>query len=222
MTSRSSSLARPLATVLIGGLASVACAALNVGVTGAQAAPMEWTVASGGNGHFYESIVFTGTWSAARADALSRSHNTQPGYLVTLTSAGEQAFLIGIGVFSSGWIGGTDGGTEGEWLWADGPEAGVQFWSGGPNFGAPGTPPNFYAPWHGGDPSGGLSENYAYLQAGGWNDFPGAPFTTATYFIEYGGSRVSNRIPEPVTLGLFGAGLAGIGLVRRRTRCANA
>jgi len=193
---------------------ATAAVALSVTMTDAQAIPVQWTVASGGNDHYYESIGFTGTWTSARADALSRSYLGLPGYLVTLASPAEQAFLLSIGTFSSGWIGGTDQASEGVWVWADGPEAGLQFWSGGPCFMCPGTlPPFFYAPWHGGDPSGGATENWAYLQLGGWNDFPAQ--TTATYFIEYSALPPS-PVPEPTTLCLMSAGL--VGLLRPRAR----
>lgn len=48
-------------------LAGVACAALGLGVTGANAVPVEWTIASGGNGHFYDFIEFEGAWGVTPA-----------------------------------------------------------------------------------------------------------------------------------------------------------
>ena len=66
-------------------------AALLVVVAGvAHADPVQWTLASGGNDHWYAAISSTQmvTWDAANAAA-----GAAGGYLATLTSAAENAFV---------------------------------------------------------------------------------------------------------------------------------
>ena len=87
-------------------VAGIALASL-LGLGAAQAAPVQWTVASGGNGHWYEAISSPNTsWTAARAAAEARG-----GYLATITSAAENTFVAAL-VPDSGsaespyWLGG--------------------------------------------------------------------------------------------------------------------
>jgi hypothetical protein len=63
--------------------------------SGAGALPVEWSVTSGGNGHYYDFLgnqlagnPNTYSWDGARLDAEARG-----GYLATPTSAGEWAFM---------------------------------------------------------------------------------------------------------------------------------
>ncbi|MDO9459818.1 MAG: PEP-CTERM sorting domain-containing protein [Alphaproteobacteria bacterium] len=194
-------------------LAGVACAALGLGVTGANAVPVEWTIASGGNGHFYDFIEFEGTWGDARADALALSHNGQAGYLITLTSADEQAFYIGVFGQVDGWIGANDIDSEGVWLWADGPEAGQQFWSGGS--GGSATGPFNYASWGSGQPDDSGGEDAAQFGGGDWIDLSEDELLFG-YLIEY--NAAVTGVPEPVTLSLLGSGLLGVAAFRRMRR----
>lgn len=173
----------------------------------ALAVPVQWTTASGGNDHYYD-FVSTGasSWAGARAAALASSHLGQQGYLATFTSASEQAFFISQFGAIDGWIGASDEGAEGVWLWMDGPEAGQQFWSGGP-----GGVSLIYASWNVGEPNNLGNEDYAHFQGGRWNDLPGS--ASLFYLIEYSSTAA---VPEPMTLSLLGAGVAGIGIARRR------
>ena len=113
-------------------------AALQLAAPALHAAPVQWTVAAGGNGHWYDYFdagIFVGIgFDAARAAALGSSHQGLQGYLATVTSAQEQAFiqssfpfLLGFGNTGSAWLGASDAAVEGEWRWLDGPEAGQSF-----------------------------------------------------------------------------------------------
>ena len=181
--------------------------------SGALAVPVQWTIASGGNGHWYEAVDESLGWDSARIFAESRSHLGMPGYLATITSDAEKNFLIAnnlpdvlpstLGIHRA-WIGAFQdtsapdfGEPSGGWRWVTGEPWDFVSW-------ATGEPNNCcYA----GDPS----ENFAELHAGGdWNDHENG--FEIPLLVEY------SAIPEPSTALLLGMGLAGLGMSRRRTR----
>jgi hypothetical protein len=139
------------------------------------------------NGHSYQYISFNGavhTWDEANAMAAAMG-----GYLVTISSQAENNFItnnvipghLTAGV-SGAFIGSTDAGHEGLWVWATGPEAGTAFSSG------PGSINGLYTNWAAGEPNGGTAENYGLIGADGqWLDVAAsrnAAFTTG-FIIEY-------------------------------------
>lgn len=195
-------------------LLTLALVALSTGA--ALAAPVQWQTSQGGNGHFYELIApellpdFQRAIEFAEIAAQGPLWTGWKSYLATVTSAEEWAFLdtvVNPG-HETAWLGASDAEEEGVWRWVTGPEAGTVFWTGDWTGTASG-----YANWNSGEPNnvGDEGENALHGWYGaGWNDIP-ATYTYA-YIVEY------SPIPLPATLPLLGAGLAGLGVLRRRKR----
>lgn len=181
--------------ILAAAAALAACAT-------AQAVPVQWTVASGGNGHWYDIIALNGfTWDEAFADAPTRSHMGMTGYVATVTSAGEQRFVTA-NFTPTAWLGGNDRATEGTFEWKNGPEAGQAF---------------LFAAWAPGEPNNccsGEDDVVINWSNGGWNDIglPSFPDYRVPYIVEY-----SPSVPEPGALVLVAMGLLGLAARRRRS-----
>ena len=82
----------PASTRLLGALAALAA----VAVAGpARSAPVHWPVSEGGNGHYYDYVLRTAsfTWTAARDEAAATSFMGVSGHLATITSDAESQFL---------------------------------------------------------------------------------------------------------------------------------
>ncbi len=92
-------------------------------------------VQSGSTQSFYEYVAATSprlSWDQARAAAETKTFAGVSGYLVTITSAEENAFVASrIPGASNVWIGASDAAVEGDWRWVTGPEGangGTRFW----------------------------------------------------------------------------------------------
>ena len=115
------------------------------------------------------------TWTGASAAAAAEG-----GYLATITSQKENDFVAALASTSTyAWLGGSDAAEEGNWIWVEGPEAGLQFWEGGGD----GSITNaLYANWRSSsnepnntDPATmGGDENFLHIISndGYWNDLP--------------------------------------------------
>jgi hypothetical protein len=103
------------------------------------------------------------SWHSARDDAIVAG-----GYLVTITSAEEQACLDANGRSGSWWTAGSDMASEDVWIWATGPETGRQFWQGKSS--GTTTAPDNYAHWIGGEPNSNFEDYMAWNTGGRWND----------------------------------------------------
>jgi len=149
-----------------------------------EAVPVEWKVADGGNGHYYERVDVPGgiTWPDAKDAAESCTHLGVNGYLATITSSEEQSFIFDNLLVSAQspqyWLGGFQSPFPGgSWQWITGEE-----WS--------------YSNWWVTEPSG---DGYALeiksssvgppTGPGTWNDEP-ATHLLGGYIIEY-------SVPEP-------------------------
>lgn len=158
---------------------------------GSQAAPIEYA------GHYYDFVGGTFSWTQANAAALASTYNGLSGHLAVITSAEENAIIDSLFDNGFAWIGASDAGSEGNFTWRSGPEAGAAL---------------SYTNWAGGEPNNfGGSENYAMMVNGGyWND------VVNNYGLSYIVEFEADDVPEPAMLGLFGLGALGLGLSRRR------
>jgi len=149
-----------------------------------------------GTGHYYEVVSATKTWSQAKTLAAASTYEGLTGYLVTITSAGENAF-IKEKVSANSWIGASDDndettGTtvEGHWQWVTGPEAGKTFFCDDidESDGCEVDDGYSYQNWNSGEPnnSGNESRGQFYTASGKWNDLR-TTHTQTAYIIEYGG-----------------------------------
>lgn len=150
------------------------------------------------NRHLYQ-IGNTGTyptWNEARTSALNETFQNTNGYLANITSQQEQDTIQQLGI--GGWIGGSDSGAEGDWLWDGGSESGSSFWNGGVS----GTAVlSSYTNWAIGMPddfTGSNSDGEDCLQFydhdGKWNDQNCEAQQFPNFIIEYGAAV------EPITL----------------------
>ena len=136
------------------------------------------------NGHFYRPISTGNTYTGARAAALSTTFKGQTGYLVTITSADEDAFIYNNVPQSQIWFALTDELSEGQWRIDAGPENGTLIKTS--NGQTTGNIVGQYNNWAGGEPNNSGNEDYAVTKWNGaqWNDLPNN--FNCPYVIEYG------------------------------------
>ena len=140
---------------------------------------------NGVNGHFYRPISNGTTYTGARAASLLTTFKGQTGYLVTITSASENAFIYANVPQANVWFAATDEVIDGKWVIDAGPEKGTVIKTSNPNSG---NVVGQYNNWAGGEPNGyNHSEDYAVTNWGGqstWNDLSNN--WSNPYIIEYG------------------------------------
>jgi hypothetical protein len=138
------------------------------------------------NGHFYRPISTGVTYTAARAAALTTTFKGQTGYLVTITSADENAFIYSNVPQGNIWFAATDEVIDGRWVIDAGPEKGTVMKT--QNGQTNGNIPGVYNNWAPGEPNGSNgSENYAVTNWNNqptWNDLSNN--WANPYIIEYG------------------------------------
>ncbi len=191
-------------------LIGLAAAALMLfGVAVAQASPIQWTIAAGGNNHWYDYVALPGTWDNANTDVQTKQYNGLDGHLVTLTSAAENTFVWDSFSLSfthtyNAWLGGYQqpgaSTPASNWAWVTGEE-----WS--------------YTNWNTGEPNDGTTgensqEDHIHFRfSGNWNDLYDTQVIDG-YVVEY----ESSPVPVPTTILLFGIGLLGLAGMNRRKK----
>ena len=140
---------------------------------------------NGVNGHFYRPIATGATYTNARTLSSQQTFKGQQGYLVTITSASEDAFIFANVPQSSIWFALTDEASEARWTIDAGPENGtlIKINNGQLNGNIPGQ----YNNWAPGEPNNSGNEDYAVTKWGGgsqWNDLPN--HFSCAYVVEFG------------------------------------
>lgn len=171
-----------------------------------------WT----GNGHTYEIVEETVSWTAAKTSAQSRTYLGQTGYLASITSQAEQDFIflsfnqpglhaLWIGLTSDPALGGLGnpgiGGSGAPyWIWLSGESTGYVNWVKAENGFAYNEPNNFF----GIDFYTELVFTNTDGTPGRWNDTPDAYFDgNKRYFlVEY-----NTAVPEPSSFFIFISGI---------------
>ena len=145
-------------------------------------------------GNFYRYVGTTANYTTATTAAAAALLNGVAGHLATITSAPENTFVRGLGGGNL-WLGASDAGVEGTWVWAGtGPEGGAVFSSGS-------TAQNgYYTNWLGGQPDNTSNEDHLEMQASGlWND--ALTSVAKAYVIEWEGAAVMAALGNgPFTL----------------------
>jgi len=140
---------------------------------------------NGVNGHFYRPISTTATYINARTLASQQTFKGQQGYLVTITSADEDAFIFNNVPQGNIWFALSDAASEARWTIDAGPEAGtlIKINNGQLNGNIPGQ----YNNWAPGEPNDSGNEDYAVTKWSGgnqWNDLPNN--FNNPYVVEFG------------------------------------
>jgi hypothetical protein len=136
------------------------------------------------NGHFYRPISSGATYPNAKTLSSQQTFKGQQGYLVTITSPDEDAFIFNNVPQNQIWFALTDEVVEGQWRIDAGPENGTLIKTSNGQFA--GNIQGQYNNWAGGEPNNSGNEDYAVTKWNGsqWNDLP-AQFS-CPYVIEFG------------------------------------
>lgn len=184
-----------------------ACLASSCVLSVARADWVQWPSSQGGNDHFYNAVLVPGglTWDQAQQGAASMG-----GYLATLTSQPENAFVFNLVDAPAFWVS-SGGHDHGPWLGgmqppgSQEPDGGWEWVSG---------EPWDYTNWAAGDPNnfGGNQDRLIFFswdlsRAATWDDLGGSELPIRGYVVE-------STVPAPGAL----APLALLGIAARRRR----
>ena len=181
-------------------IVSLAMAALvSLGSIKPAQACYEWTDTTTGITHYYEVVKSCVSWDTALDKAATYKHLGLTGYLATVPSAAENAFIDSSIGNADVWLGGSDEKKEGTWKWMAGPEQGQTF---------------SYTNWTNGKPNNYNNEDYLmmYASTGKWND---TSCSDKNYYVVEFNTK-AQPVPVPAALPLLGTALAALGITLRR------
>jgi hypothetical protein len=180
---------------------------------------IQWTIASGGNGHYYEVIAAPGgiTWNAASAAATALG-----GYLATITSAAENNFVFNLANNPSYYMDVNGNRALGPWLGG--------YRTGPSSFAWVTAEPFVYTHWASNEPSNSNEDenNIEYLGkctfspcalAATWNDLSSGADTFYNQLpIGYAVEFNTEPVPEPGSMAFLVAGMTAVWLRRRHSQ----
>ena len=144
-------------------------------------------------GKFYKVVNGSYTWSNSQAAAMALTLNGTNGQLATIHSATENEIVrtMAASLGINAWIGGSDQGMEGEWLWYDGLTGGEEFWTGGSGVSGGSSLDGLYSNWATLEPNNGATADCAFISYtdGIWYDASGDGYTPA-YIAEWDADEV--------------------------------
>lgn len=203
----------------------IALATLGVALCNQQASgsAVQWTVASGGNGHWYQAVPLSDglSWQAAAAKA-----HSQGGYLVDILSASENSFVAALidspiywSLVSNSQFVLADGPWIGAYQVDNSVEPNANFvWESTGN-------PLSYTNWNPGEPNDfqGEEDHVKFFTGGStsrsdlWNDSNGQ--NVSSYVVEYDvDPNPRTSVPDSgSSLTLMGLACGGLALARRRS-----
>lgn len=183
-----------------------------------QSTTLQWTTASGGNGHYYQVVGLSSpiSWSDANTAATQAG-----GYLATITSASENTFVFNLTNSSAYWDQSVN--DHGPWIGGFQPAGSPEpagGWQWVTETGASSPEPFVYTNWAVNQPSNdnGIEDSLNYFNPGTgtaptWNDEANSNTFVKSYVIEYN----SAPTPEPSSA-LACICVMGAGLILRRRR----